>query len=106
MLSEDAVGYQAVLSELAKTEAFSTIVKEEMGDHSVSKSEVLPCIHRAYDHVSQNGHGDTDLITVYDKHHTSSEVAAMVCFLRLQERWDMEKKLQWREEVAPDYTKN
>ena len=99
-------GCQAILSELAESEAFRDIVKDESENRSLDESKILSSVGAVYHESSKHGHGNTGLITLYHQHHSSFEVALLAAFLRLQEGWDIERKLEWREIVALDCTEN
>ncbi|PUU77512.1 hypothetical protein B9Z19DRAFT_1086112 [Tuber borchii] len=87
---------QAGLNELAKTPAFTKVLREEAASRGLKPEAVTLCIALVYDKVFQQAHGNDYIITLYEEDYTASERAVLATFLRMQSEWP--HGLQWSEE--------
>ncbi|PUU77513.1 hypothetical protein B9Z19DRAFT_1086113 [Tuber borchii] len=95
---------QAGLNELAKTPAFTKVLRKEAASRGLKPEAVTPCIASVYGKVCQHAHGNDYIITLYEEGYTASELTVLATFLRMQSEWP--HGLQWREEKRKKYTKH
>ena len=94
---------QAGLNELAKTLAFTKVLRYEAASRGLKLEAVTPCIALVYDKVFKHAHGNDYIITLYEEGYTASELAVLAAFLRMQSEWP--HGLQWRDEKEKRYSK-
>ena len=89
-------GIQAGLDELAKTSAFTHVLRDEAASRGLVLEAVIRCIALIYDKTFLHAHGNDHIITLYNGDYTANEVAVLAAFLRVQSEWL--HGLQWNEE--------
>lgn len=80
---------------ISNTPEFGNIMNQVLGECRGVETDIHRCLRTAYHHVAKVAHGNTGFLTFYHENHEVAEIAAMVIFLRIQEKWP--KALQWRE---------
>jgi len=80
---------------LAGSHAFKTIVEAEAKARDLVLKDVKRCVGLVYHECSKYGHGFSGTATIYHEDHVPNEVAALVCFMKLQSGWT--GGLDWRE---------
>jgi len=91
---------QHKLDTLANLPAFSTILNDEVIKRRLVLADVKFCIGKIYHEVSTHAHGNTGMIELNQEYFTRNELAALICFFRLQSQWTY--CLDWKEINVPN----
>lgn len=104
ILTDCPPGIQAGLNALAKTEAFTRVLQDEVTTRNLVLDDVSSCIGFLYDKTLKHGNGNDSIITLSDSDYTVNECAGLATFLRVQTQWP--HGLEWEEEKRRKQTKH
>ena len=73
----------------------------EVEARDLVEKDVKRCIGLVYHEASKHAHGFSGMATIYHEDHVVNEVAALVCFMKLQSGWT--NGLDWREVAKREF---
>ena len=91
-------GTHRKLTALARLPEFKDIAERVSKERGIHMEDLIACTDYIYHEHSKHAHGNDSIITIRAKNYTPGEVAALVTYLRLQEKWPY--ALIWRLEEA------
>src|SRR4051794_35515512 len=86
-------GVQQKLDELALTDEFVILLRNEGEARGLRLLDVWTCVGDLYHEVSKHARGNDGCIALHEEHYTSDGFAVLVAYFKVQDKWT--QPLQW-----------